>query len=313
MDQKNYYRKNCPDDVPFFSKPLWLDFICPDKWDVVLIMEKDFIKASMPFVVNNQNKPTKIFMPEHTKFLGPIITNIKEKKESRLTEEIKCIESLEAKLPVVETYRQAWSPGYLNSLPFLWRGYKVQIKYCYIIDRNQAIENAYYALSEDNRRLIRKAENDGVFILEKNNTEEFFAITNEVFEKQNLKNPYNKNFLIKLADFITINKCGKMFFAVNKNNDVSACALVIYDEQETYLFAGGVKHKERISGANSLLIWTLIQESINKGKNFNFLGSIIKSKESYIRSFGGQLHPYLDVIKDNRSIARLAKRISKLF
>lgn len=309
MNNKDYYRHFSKDGIPFFSSPLWLDFVCNENWDVSLIKDKNGeILASMPYVIDYIKKPGKILMPIHTKFLGPSLKIEKEKTESFIAEENRLLKLLEEQLPAVSYFRQSWNPYQTNCLPFLWKEYKAFVKYCYIIN-NKKENDAWNALNEDTRRLIRKAEENKISIIKNNDSEKFFFLLSQVFKSQGIKNPYTKQFLTGVSCFIENNELGYFSFAENSDGQAVACALVFQDNKTQYLFAGGADPYNKTFGGNSLLIWSLIKEAIIKGKEFNFLGSTIESKEKFIRSFGGQLYPYFDIIKDNRLIRRLLKKI----
>ncbi len=309
MDNKEFYRDNCPEWVPLFSHPLWLDFVCRDYWDVSLVLQNNNIKACMPYMVNNFERPTKIIMPKHTKFLGPYFKIEKDKTTSYITEENRLLRELESQLPPVKYYRQSWHPQFFNCMPFLTNKYQAKVKYCYILKNNKTYEEAWSMLDKDARRLIRKAINNDTIITYNNDPEEFFSISNDIYKRQNIPNPYDFSFLKKLSLFIEKHKCGTMAFATVKNKPKDACLLVLYDNRSYYLFAGGAGVDSRGSGAVSLMIWEFVKKAVKYNTEFNFLGSSIQSKEQFIRSFGGELVPYLDIFRENT----LTKRVLRYF
>lgn len=315
MNNKEFYRNNIPDDVPFFSKSLWLDFICPDKWDVAIVKNNNELKAAMPYMVNNLVNPTKIIMPPFTKFLGPYLNINKLNPSSFNTEEINLLSELENQLPNVKYYRQSWHPQQMNCLPFLWNGYMPTIKYCYIIKALNSVDLLWKTLSQDARALIKKAGNKKFKIIQNDDPEKFNYIINKIYEKQKLTNPYNPLFICRLQSFINANKSGYTFFVCDSHNNELACALVLFDNNSYYLFAGGADprySKDYAKGVTSYLVWSLIEKAVSEKKDFNFLGSIVESKERFIRSFGGKILPYLDIIKENTLAHRVKKRLKSM-
>jgi hypothetical protein len=51
MSNKQRYIQFCTEhpDIPVFSQPWWLDAVCPDQWDVILIEKSNRIIASFPY------------------------------------------------------------------------------------------------------------------------------------------------------------------------------------------------------------------------------------------------------------------------
>lgn len=312
MENKQIYRKYHPDEMPLFLKPMWLDFVCGNSWDVAIVRDENSIKACMPYAYDNFKKPKRIIMPQHTKFLGPFLSIYKNKKESYLSEEIYLLTELEEQLPKYKYYRQSWNVNQMNCLPFLWKKYEAGVKFNYIIKLNRDIENLWDEVNYDTRRLIRNAIKNNISIKDSKDFIPLNTVINNVFDFQKIKNPYSSAFISNINSFIQKNNAGRIVYAVDDNGEYHAGALVLSDDNSEYLFAGGANPAYRSSGANALLIWEQIKVAMQKGKDFNFLGSIIKSKERFIRSFGGELYPYLDIIKDNSQLNQLKKRIKKI-
>ena len=75
MTNKERYREFCKTEknIPIFCKDWWLDAVCNDAWDVVLVRKGNEIIASMPYYKVRKYGLNMLFMPKLTQFLGPYI------------------------------------------------------------------------------------------------------------------------------------------------------------------------------------------------------------------------------------------------
>jgi hypothetical protein len=74
---------------------------------------------------------------------------------------------------------------------------------------------------------------------------------------------------------------------------------------------GGADPKLRSSGAQTLLLWELIQLSANLSRSFDFEGSMIENVEKSFRGFGARQYRYFRVWKDNRGFVSKSKDLFK--
>ena len=98
MSNKEKYTQFCAEhaNIPIFSQPWWLDAVCPDSWDVILIERNDSIIASFPYffhvikAAKGILKFSNVGMPPLTQKLGPYIiyNNITENKKIKYEHEI---------------------------------------------------------------------------------------------------------------------------------------------------------------------------------------------------------------------------------
>lgn len=310
IGNQDYYRANVPATVHFFNHPLWLDFIAPSSWDVAIVKEHGQIKAIMPFVYEKTGGKYRLVMPAHTKYLGPEFFIHDRRSAKKNTEEMRLLRELKNQLPSFKYYRQSWKPGLVNFLTLYWDGFQSNIRFTHCIVVND-LGQAWNNLDENTRRLIRKAEAEGFVFCPQITLGDTDTILAETFERQNIKNPYGHDFLKNLKNHLSQYHCGSFSGICDPEGRPVAAAITLEDQMKHYLLAGGVKNTYRSAGVNAMLIWRLIEQAIMQNRSFDFLGSMIPSKESFIRSFGGEQQVYLDLIKDQRIIARLKKQLQR--
>ena len=89
-----------------------------------------------------------------------------------------------------------------------------------------------------------------------------------------------------------------MLFAVDVDNEIHSVAFVVWDEQSIYYLMNGTNPAFKASQANAFLIYESIKIASEKGKKFDFEGSVIKQIERSFREFGGVQKPYFRIYKD---------------
>jgi len=86
-----------------------------------------------------------------------------------------------------------------------------------------------------------------------------------------------------------------------------AASIYLCDHKYTYAITHNVLYTKRYSDALSLLVHQAILESVKRGLNFDFLGSMIEPVEAFNRRFGTQPTPYLNISKKNILISAIGK------
>ena len=95
------------------------------------------------------------------------------------------------------------------------------------------------------------------------------------------------------------NNARKMFFALDKENNIHSVVYLIWDKNTAYYLLAGDNPDLRNSGAGILTTWHSIKyakEVLGK-KDFDFLGSMIEPITRVRRNFGAIQVPYFEVKK----------------
>src|SRR5690606_37687907 len=89
-----------------------------------------------------------------------------------------------------------------------------------------------------------------------------------------------------------------MLSAFNEQGKGIASSLFLQDSHTTYFLSGIVSPVYRQSAAMPLLVAEAIKKAAETTQNFDFLGSMMESIESFFRSFGPKPVPYITVKKN---------------
>jgi len=197
----------------------------------------------------------------------------------------------------------------VDTLPFIWKKFKVIPAYTYIIDLNESHDEIYKRMSKRRKGDIKKGIKDELIVRKEDNLKIIKFLVLKTFERQRKK--INEYYLNKVL-FNFANKENSFAFVTYWNNKPSAGTFCIHDKEKVYCLAGGYDLNNMHHSSGTLARWEAIKYSKQMGVNyFDFEGSIIQGIESYYRDFGGQLTPYYRVNKARLPLEIILKFIKR--
>ncbi len=317
MATKEKYREFCKTEknIPIFSKDWWLDSVCGENnWDVVLVERNDNIIAAMPFYKTNKSIFKIITMPKLTQTMGPYIKYPPNQKyEKKLSYEKEIMNLLIKQLPIVENFSQNLHHSITNWLPFYWHGYTQTTRYTYIIENLDDLDSVFNNFNSSYRNKIRKAQKI-VTVKKRMNIEEFYKINMMTFDRQNIKHPYDLEFIKKHDKYLLKNDAREIFYAIDTNGDIHSALYLTWDNNSSYVHMVGENPNLRNSAAGVLLVWEAIKytkEILNLNK-FDFEGSMIEGVEQVRKSFGAIQKPYFNISKTNSKLLKMRQLIKEI-
>lgn len=295
-------------NLPLFHRDWWLDAVAPGRWDAVEVERGGVVAGRLPFVVRGPRRMRMLIQPALTQFLGPWTARTPGAKPSTaLGEEMELQAELEAALPPAAAFRQKFSPDVTGVLPFLWAGYRAEVRYTYRLEDLSSEDGLWSGLAGNIRREIRKARNR-VTVREDLGLDRLQTVWAKTFLRQGLPPP-DHALLERVEAACAPRESRAMFFAVDDADRVHAVAYVVWDGEVTYYLLGGGDPELRTSGAASLLMWEAIMRARKVGRVFDFEGSMLRPVERFFRAFGSRQTPFLQVSRANRAAsAALAAR-----
>ncbi len=311
MNNKNSYRQFCQTEpsIPIFSKDWWLDAVCgEDNWDVALVEKGGNIVATMPYYIRTNKIGLKLMVqPQLTQTLGPWISYPQNQKyEKKLSFDKQIINALLEQLPQYDYFAQNFHYSITNWLPFYWKGFQQTTRYTYVINDLADLDLIWKGTQENIRTDIRKARNRFNIQVKTNlDIEQFLAINELTFTRQNMSLPYSSQFVKRLDEACQVHKARRMYFAEDEKGQIHAAIYIVWDDNSAYYLMGGGHPELRNSGATSLLMWEAVQFAATVTRKFDFEGSMIESVERFFRGFGAKQVPYFAVSNMSRRMAPL--------
>lgn len=299
-DRRARYRELCGDnDIQFFSQAWWLDEVAGlDGWDVALVERGGQVHAALPFVVSRRLGMPVVRMPPMTRSLGPWFRDVGGSTASRIGREKELTGELLAQLPSLAQFQQNFVPGLTNTLPWYWQGYRVEVRYTYVLGAGLGEAVLWDGMSHATRKVVRKArERFGLQVGPGDDFELFLSLHRQVFERQDKALPIGEDFLRRLDAAIASHGMRRLYVATDAEGRVHAAAYVVRDTKTAYYLMSGSEQSLRHSGALGLLLWEAIRDASGDGLSFDFEGSMIPGIEQFFRGFGAQQTPYYAVSK----------------
>ncbi|GBU28554.1 hypothetical protein R84B8_02114 [Treponema sp. R8-4-B8] len=313
MLNKDKYIEFCTEhsDIPIFSQPWWLDAVCPDSWDVILIERNNKIIASFPYY---KTKIKKIFshigMPPLTQKLGPyIVYDSNKKTENKIIEyEHEIYYEIIDKLPKCDSLKINFDWKYKNWLPFYWKGFKQTTRYTYILNQINNHDYIFKNFERTKREKIKKAKQSLKLKFDLS-PEAFYDYFSDVIHKRGEKVSFSKELFQRIYNAVYTHQTGRAFYCTDSNDDIHAIKLILWDKECAYSIMGMREKNFNTSGGNEFLIYEIIKYVSQFVNRFDFEGSMIKGVEASYRYFGSHQTEYYSISKCDNLILRVLRTI----
>lgn len=316
-DKKKLYRDFCQKEnsLPLFVRDWWLDAVCGEmNWDVAIVENGGQVVATMPYYIKKKFNLTLLRMPPLTQTLGPWLRPSKGKYANRLSYEKGVMTALIEQLPSFDNFQQNWNYGYMNWLPFYWKGFNQTTCYTYVLEDMADLDAVWSGFQEKVRTDIRKAINRFRVVVRDNlGIEDFLELNCKTFEQQGKQIPYSKDIVRRLDAACAERGCRRIFIAEDPKGQRHAGVYIVWDENTAYYLMGGGDPDFRSSGATSLLIWEAVRHAATVTKSFNFEGSMIERIERFFRGFGAIQKPLFTLSKTNSMPLQIYFFLTRLF
>lgn len=279
-----------------FHSPAWLNLYTP-RLCVFGIYDKSSALAGI-FILSKKRKfgmtfySDPPFMPDcRLVYLNPS-TNVSERL-SRDKAIMQCFaEFLDSMKNAV--IRVSLPHAYTDTMPFLWRKFKVIPFFTYRISLQNTVD-FFDAMSPKLRNNIRSAAKAGLVCVKRDRPVDYFPLFREVFLKKKLAVD------LQLTERILQNGQGaynSMVVAATINDNTAAASFCVYDRKTAWYLLGGSSDTHKHEGAGACTLTEMMRMLKETGvEYFDFEGSVIPEVEKYFRSFGPQLTPYFTVNK----------------
>jgi hypothetical protein len=281
----------CGSTVPIFHQDWWLDAVAPRRWDAVAVERGGRTVARLPFVVRGPRWLRVLSQPPLTPFLGPWTEPEPGAKYAKaLGDQMELQAQLEARLPDAAVFRQNFAPTVTCCLPFIWAGYRAEVRYTYRLEDLTCERGLWNGLAGNIRREIRKASRQ-LEIREDLGIDRFYEVWVKTFTRQGL-GPPDRGLLERVDAACAQRGVRSQLFACDDDGRVHAVTYVVRDQATAYYLMGGGDPALRTSGAGSLLMWEAVKRARAAARVFDFEGSMLPSVERFFRAFGGRQVPY---------------------
>ena len=292
-----------------FAKTFWLDAV-GSKYNILGCFDKgDRLIAGMPIT---KSKNGYITMPKLTQTLGIIFSDFSQMKYvKRISKEKDIIMEFVDNISGLKFFDCGFHYNFTNWMPFMWKGYKQQTRYTYVIEGIQDIEKVRGGFADSTKSVITKSIGLNLKVIDSLTLTDMYSMLSKTFKRQNMAVPFDFDWFSKFDEIINKNNARKMFFTVDSQNNLHAALYLVYDKNAAYYLLGGADPEFRSSGAMYLNVFEAIKYSASFTNKFDFEGSVVPQIESMFRSFGAFQKQYFRISKNNSIMLNLKEDIIK--
>lgn len=316
MTNKEKYRELCKREgsIPVFMRDWWMDAVCNEDWDVIIYEENNRIISALPYFLNKKYGFRSIIPPHLSPISGiwilyPENINLitKYSYEEKLNEYFaKEIDKLK-----LDYFYLHFHHKYKNFLALYWNGFKQTTRYTYRITTLEDLDSTFKNFHPKLRKSIRQAR-ETLSIIEDISVEDFYRVNSLTFLRQGIKVPYSLELVRRIIDSSRQNNALNINAAIDKEGNIHAVLLTVFDENTCYSLISGANPEFRDSGATSLLNWRALEIANARGVyEFDFTGSMLRPIEKYMRHFSSEQTPYFAIEKNYSWIYSLLRKIRR--
>lgn len=275
-----------------FASTLYLDALNV-KYRLYVTRKDGRIDAGLPLVRGLARLLTN---PLFCKYLGILLRpSLAERSSIAAGQLCRQIEVFKHILRLSRSFDYTFHPNFENWLPFYWMGFAQQTLYTYRI--SQSKRSMWWDEADSRlRRSVRRGEKAKISVrrvesLSSADASLCYALSMEPFHRRNARPPMSVMLFQRLVRQLGPSGSLGLWIARDARGIGVAAAGVLYDWRCAYLLLNGSSDAAP-TGANSLLIKTIIDDTLERNLDFDFEGSMIRPIEAFYRGFGGDRISY---------------------
>ncbi|WP_223069754.1 GNAT family N-acetyltransferase [Paenibacillus caui] len=182
-----------------------------------------------------------------------------------------------------------FTPDIVDIRPFLWNGFKADIKYTYLTDLPYSIDQA----GANVRRKINKADEQGYRSARAFDMTEVYQCLQGTESRQGFNYQLSPEDL-KMAQSLLGEQAFRAYVCYSKEGEpVSANVIIILDDNRPFKWIAGSKTEHLTQGvAQQVELFTLLDLASSGFKEFDFAGANISSVAASKANWGGRITPY---------------------
>jgi len=181
------------------------------------------------------------------------------------------------------------SPGCHDVRPYVWQGFSVRPAFYYSRILTEELDQIWSDCQANLRRYVRKAEQEGLQMVEMKEAEQLFDRLSARYAEQGLRVPIlSGEYLSELLRSFP----GRLrLYGVRNEQGQTLAMILLHGYKRAILWQGGIKSPGR-SGANEYLIWQLIR--LAKEEGFERL-ELAGASRPNLNAFNVKFNPELEI------------------
>ncbi|OLL31195.1 GNAT family N-acetyltransferase [Burkholderia sp. SRS-W-2-2016] len=264
--------------------------------------------GQMPYCTNRRSGWRISHLPPLTHTLGPVVTplGLDDPREQHHRHTVTT--ALLEQLPHFDSFYQLLDSRIDDALAFSLQGFAVSVRYTFQISSQCAVEHAWDRMHSKTRNVIRGARKS-LTVEPVDTPDKFVQFYDTNLLERSRKNAYERGVMRELVNAFVERKAGRLLGAYDSQGKLVAAIGLVWDNHSMYYLMSS-REAGAHSGAISLLVWTAIQQALERKLTFDVDGFYSLGTCKFLEGFGGALKQRLCVERASTmfSLARILKR-----
>jgi len=282
-----------------FEEPYWLDCVAPGAWHAVELKRDGQIIGRLPYAIKRRYGVSAVSTPWFTPWLGPWIRPSGGKQARELSHQHEVLTALIKGLPKVQRTLIACAPEFHNLMAFHWAGYNLKVGYTHRLTSLGDEQALWAGMRDTARNKCRKAEK-ATAVNTGRSIGDFISILQKTFHRQGKDFSASFPVLERIDDAMRARNQRALYCVEDAKGRIHAARYVAFDERHCFSLAAGGDPELRDSGADALATWHAIKDAGKRSRIFDFLGSMIRPIEIFVRDFGPSQVPRFSATRSSR-------------
>lgn len=298
-------------DIPLFMQHWWMSAVCAGKhWDVCIYTDKDGKDiAAMPYLHGKHCGMRYILMPQQTQ-IGGVWIDPDYKDNTEILQQITHFFAQHIEQLQLAYYYQQYPIE--SPLPALLKEhhFKLKKRITYRIEDLDNLNDVINRFSKNKKRQLQKA-----LALHPDynlNPEDFYRFHTTCLLERKKQISYTREFFLVMYHKAILHEQGQIIAIRDADNQLLAAAFLVWDKRSLYYLIPCYTQTHKDSGAGALLVLEALKIARERGKQFDFEGSMIRGVANHYRQFGSTPYTYYAVSRMRNplfAILLLANRI----
>jgi Acetyltransferase (GNAT) domain len=290
-----------------FHEPWWLDIATGGHWSMAKVEHGKQLLGQLPYYSTRKGGWRISRLPPLTHTLGPVIKPMgldgPREQHHRQTVTSALIEQL----PYFDSFHQLLDSRIADALAFSLHGFTVSVRYTFQISPDCTVSEAWARMHSKTRNVIRSAGKK-LIVAPVAAPVKFVQFYEANLLERSRKNAYESSVMRQLVNAFVERDAGCLLGAYGPGGQLVAAIGLVWDQHAMYYLMSS-REASAHSGAISLLIWTAIQQALERKLTFDVDGFYSLGTCKFLEGFGGTLRQRLCVERASTmfSLARILR------
>jgi hypothetical protein len=300
-------RRDCSEAYSIFHERWWLDISTDGHWSAATVMRDGQVLGELPYYVVRKGVWRVSRLPPLTRSLGPVVNPLGLDSARDFRRRLDVTSQLIEQLPNLDCFFQVFDHRVEDALAFALRGFMVSVRYTFHISPDCSAAQAWARMHSKIRNSIRSASKK-LTAAQIDTPSEFLTFYERNLASRSRTNAYGTAIMRDLVNAFVDRKAGRLLGAYDSFGRLTGAIGLVWDRDTVYYLLSS-RAQDSPSGAISLLIWTAIQEAIDRKLVFDLDGFSSVATFNFLSGFGGTLKQRLGVERFSTlySVARTLK------